>query len=71
MLDELKDIDRELDRIKRRVRRMIELLEKRRVRLSTLSDEELIGEVSARTMPAADIAKLLAEAEKPKKGRKR
>ena len=70
MLDELKDIERELDRIKRRLRRMTQLLEKRQLRLSTLSDEELISEVGSRTMPAADIAKLLAEAEKPKKGRK-
>ena len=39
MLDELKDIDRELDRLKRRVRRLISHLEKRQVRLMQLSDE--------------------------------
>jgi ATP-dependent exoDNAse (exonuclease V) alpha subunit len=63
MLDELKDIERELDRLKRRVRRMISLLEKRRVRLSQLSNEELLSEVGSRTMPATDIAELLAAAE--------
>ncbi len=63
MLDELKDIERELDRLKRRVRRMISLLEKRRVRLSQLSNEELLSEVGSRTMPATDIAELLAVAE--------
>lgn len=64
MLDELKDIERELDRLKRRVRRMISLLEKRRVRLNELSNEELLSEVGSRTMPATDIAELLAAAEK-------
>jgi hypothetical protein len=51
MLDELKDIERELDRLKRRVR------------LSQLSNEELLSEVGSRTMPATDIAELLAAAE--------
>ena len=67
MLDELKDIERELDRVKRRVRRMIQHLEKRQVRLTQLSDEELLSEVGARTMPATEIAKLLESAEQPKK----
>lgn len=64
MLDELKDIERELDRLKRRVRRMIGLLEKRRVRLDQLSNEELLSEVGSRTLPATDLAELLAAAEK-------
>ena len=64
MLDELKDIERELDRIKRRVRGMINHMEKRQVRLNQLSDDELISEVGSRTLPATDIAKLLAEAER-------
>ncbi|HSF17245.1 MAG TPA: hypothetical protein VLK65_16980 [Vicinamibacteria bacterium] len=67
MIEELKDIERELDRLKRRVRRMVELLEKRTVRLAQLSDEELLSEVGSRTMPATEIAKLLASAEKPHK----
>lgn len=67
MLDELKDIERELDRLKRRVRKMIQLLEKRSVRLSQLSKEEILSEVGSRTMPATDIAELLAAAEKPRK----
>ena len=67
MLSELRDIERELDRIKRRVRRMINHLEKRQVRLSHLTDEELLSEVGSRTLPATDIEKLLASAEQPKK----
>jgi hypothetical protein len=67
MLEELKDIERELDRLKRRVHRMIGLLEKRRVRLTQLSDEEILSEVGSRTMPATDIAELLAAAEKPER----
>lgn len=66
MLDELKDMERELERMKKRVRRMIELLEKRKVRLMQLSEEEILSEVASRTMPAADIAELLAAAEKPR-----
>ena len=69
MLDELKDIDRELDRLKRRVRRLISHLEKRQVRLMQLSDDELLSEVGSRTMPATDIEKLLAAAERPRKKR--
>lgn len=69
MLDELKDIERELDRVKRRVRRMIELLEKRQVRLSQLGKEDLLGEVGSRTLPATDIAELLGTADKPRKKR--
>lgn len=67
MLDELKDMERELERMKKRVRRMIDLLEKRQVRLTQLSNEEIISEVGSRTMPATDIAELLAAAEKPGK----
>ena len=69
MPDELKDIDRELDRLKRRVRRLIGHLEKRHVRLTQLSDGELLSEVGSRTMPAIDIEKLLATAERPRKKR--
>ena len=67
MLDELKDIDRELDCLKRRVRRLINHLEKRHVRLMQLSDEDLLSEVGSRTLPATDIEKLLATAEGPRK----
>ena len=59
MLDELKDIERELNRIKRRVR------------LNQLSDDELLSEVGSRTLPATDIAKLLASAENPSKKKTR
>jgi hypothetical protein len=69
MLDELKDIERELDRVKRRVRRMIELLEKRQVRLSQLGKEDVLGEVGSRTLPATDIAELLGATEKSRKKR--
>lgn len=65
MLDELRDIDRELDRLKRRVQRLITHLEKRQVRLMQLSDEELLTEVGARTLPATEIEKLLANADRP------
>jgi hypothetical protein len=67
MLDELKDIERELERMKRRVRKMIQLLEKRQVRLMQLSKEDVLGEVGSRTLPATDIAELLAAADKPRK----
>jgi hypothetical protein len=67
MLDELKDIERELERLKKRVRRMIQLLEKRQVRLMALSKEDVLGEVGSRTLPATDIAELMASADKPRK----
>jgi hypothetical protein len=67
MLDELKDIERELERMKRRVRKMIQLLEKRQVRLMQLGKEDILGEVGSRTLPATDIAELLAAADKPRK----
>jgi len=67
MLDELKDIERELDRLKKRVRRMIQLLEKRQLRLMQLSKEDVLGEVGSRTLPATDIAELMASADKPRK----
>ena len=70
MLEELRDIDRELDRMKRRVRRLISHLEKRQVRLSQLTDDELLSEVGSRTLPATEIAKLMASAEKPDKKRR-
>ena len=66
MLDELKDIERELEKLKKRVKRLIGFLEKRQVRLATLSEEDVIGEAADRTLPATEIADLLAEA-KPKK----
>jgi hypothetical protein len=67
MLDELKDMERELERLKKRVRRMVQLLEKRQVRLMQLSKEEVLGEVGSRTLPALDIAELMASADKPRK----
>ena len=67
MLDELKDIERELDRLKRRVRRVVQLLEKRQVRLMQLSNEDVLGEVGSRTLSATDIEELMASAEKPRK----
>jgi hypothetical protein len=67
MLEELRDIERELDRMKRRIRRMIQLIEKRQVRLLQLSNEEILSEVGSRTLPATDIAELLGAAEKPRK----
>lgn len=67
MLDELKDLERELERMKRRVRKMIQLLEKRQVRLMQLGKEEILSEVGSRTLPATDIAELLATADKPRK----
>ncbi len=67
MLDELKDMERELERLKKRVRRMIQLLEKRQVRLMQLGKEDLLGEVGSRTLPATDIAELMGVADKPRK----
>jgi len=67
MLDELKDMERELERLKKRVRRMIQLLEKRQVRLMQLGKEDVLGEIGSRTLPATDIAELMASAEKPRK----
>ena len=67
MLDELKDIERELVRLKRRVRRLVQLLEKRQIRLMQLGDEDVLGEIGSRTLPAADIAELMATADKPRK----
>jgi len=67
VLDELKDIERELERLKKRVRRMIQLLEKRQVRLTQLGKEDVLGEIGSRTLPATDIAELMASADKPRK----
>ena len=67
MLGGLKDIERESDRIKHRLRRIIQLQEKRQVLLSTLSNEELISEVGSRTMPAAEIPSFSRERRKPKR----
>jgi hypothetical protein len=67
VLDELKDIERELERLKKRVRRMIQLLEKRQLRLMQLSKEDVLSEVGSRTLPATDIAELLGVADKPRK----
>jgi hypothetical protein len=69
MIEELQDIERELNRLRVRIQRMIHLLEKRRVRLDTLTDEEIIGEAAERTLPATDIAELLAT-ETPKRPKK-
>jgi hypothetical protein len=68
MIEELRDIERELNRLRVRVQRMINLLEKRRIRLEALSDDEIIGETAERTLPATDIAELL-ESAPPKKPR--
>lgn len=69
MIDELREIERELNRLRARIRRMINLLEKRRVRLSGLKDDEFIGEAAERTLPTSEIVKLL-EPEKTKKKKK-
>jgi len=67
MLEELRDIERELERVKKRVHRMIAHLEKRQVRLSALSNDELLSEVGSRTLPSSEIEKLLAGAERPRR----
>ena len=66
MIEELREIEQELNRLQKRVQHMIHLLEKRRVRLSVLSDEEVISEAAERTLPATDIAELL-DSKKTKK----
>ena len=67
MIEELKEIENDLDNLKGRVKRLIDFLEKRRTRLSLLTDEELIGEAADRTLPATDIAELLGEIDGKKK----
>ncbi len=69
MLDELKDIERELEKLKKRVKQLIGFLEKRQLRLATLSDEDVIGEAADRTLPATEIAELLGEAKQKKRKR--
>jgi hypothetical protein len=66
MIDELKEIEKDLDELKGRVKRLIDFLEKRRTRLSLLTDEDLIGEAADRTLPATDIAELLGKVDKKK-----
>ena len=66
MIDELREIEKDLDKLKDRVKRLIDFLEKRRTRLSLLTDEDLIGEAADRTLPATDIAELLEKADKKK-----
>ena len=70
MIEELKEIENDLDNLKGRVKRLIDFLEKRRTRLSLLTDEELIGEAADRTLPATDIAELLGEIDGKKKHKK-
>ena len=67
MINELREIEKELARLRVKVQRMINLLEKRRVRLETLEDDELIGEAAERTLPAMEIAELLGKAKSKKK----
>jgi hypothetical protein len=67
MINELREIEKELNRLRVKVQRMINLLEKRRVRLETLEDDELIGEAAERTLPAQEIAELLGKVKKRKK----
>jgi len=67
MINELREIEKELTRLRVKIKRMINLLEKRRVRLETLEDDELIGEVAERTIPGQEIAELLSEAKSKKK----
>jgi len=50
MIDELREIELELDRLKSRVAKLIRAVEKRRLRLANLKDEEAIGEVVERTV---------------------
>jgi len=64
MIDELREIEQELEKLKGRVVRLINLLEKRRVRLSSLTDEDAIGETADRTIPAIHIAELLGDISK-------
>ena len=56
MINELREIEQEIEKLKGRVVRLINLLEKRRVRLSSLTDEDVIGETADRTIPATHIA---------------
>jgi hypothetical protein len=63
MIDELKEIENDLDKLKGRVKRLIDFLEKRRTRLSLLANEDLISEAADRTLPATDIVDLLGEIE--------
>ncbi len=70
MIEELREIENDLDNLKGRVKRLIDFLEKRRTRLSLLTDEDLIGEAADRTLPATDIAELLGEIDKKKKHEK-
>ena len=67
MINELREIEKELTRLRVKIQRMINLLEKRRVRLETLEDDELIGEVAERTIPGQEIAELLSKAKSKKK----
>ena len=67
MIEELREIEKDLDKLKGRVKRLIDFLEKRRTRLSLLKNEDLIGETADRTLPATDIAELFGEFEGQKK----
>lgn len=50
MIDELREIEQELDRLKNRVAKLIRAVEKRRLRLTNLKNEEALGEVVDRTV---------------------
>lgn len=50
MIEELREIERQLDQLKDRVSKLIRAVEKRRVRLANLPEENVIGEVVERTV---------------------
>jgi hypothetical protein len=63
MIEELRDIERELDKLRNRVARLVRAVEKRRVRLSNLADEEALGEATERTIRVDDSAAIEMRAE--------
>ncbi|MCI0410426.1 MAG: hypothetical protein L0191_18010 [Acidobacteria bacterium] len=50
IIDELREIEQEIDQLKSRVAKLIRAVEKRRLRLANLKNEEAIGEVVERTV---------------------
>jgi len=50
MIEELREIERQLEYLRERVSKLIKAAEKRRVRLSNLAEENVIGEVVERTV---------------------
>jgi hypothetical protein len=67
MIDELREIEQELERLKSRVSKLIRAVEKRRLRLTNLKNDEALGEVVDRTVRMKAVRSEEADPNKTKR----